>query len=224
MCGRYTLGVPPARIAEVFELSEEPELSPRYNIAPSQDAPVVVATPAGRTLELRRWGLVPFWAKDPKIGNRLINARAESAAEKPAFRTALRRHRCLLPADGFYEWRPAGRRKQPYHVRRKDALPFAMAGLYDDWHRGEPDAIASFTILTTEANALLRPIHGRMPVILPRRSWPTWLDPAAPPEAVQALLMPGDPEGFEAYPVTTLVNNPSVEDARCREPIRDSML
>jgi putative SOS response-associated peptidase YedK len=223
MCGRYTLGVSPARIAEAFEVEVEAALEPRYNIAPTQRAPVVVATPAGRRLELRRWGLVPFWAKDPKIGNRLINARAEGVGEKPSFRTAFRRHRCLVPADGFYEWAPAGRRKQPFYVRRCDARLFAMAGLYETWHTGQPDEIASFTILTTEANAVVQKIHGRMPVILDASHWTAWLDPKTPAESLQALLAPPDPEGFEAVPVTTLVNSPAVDDPRCREPIRDTM-
>jgi len=221
MCGRYTLGVSPARIAELFDLAEEPVLRPRYNIAPTQDAPVVLATAAGRRLELRRFGLVPFWAKDPKLGSRLINARAESVEEKPAFRTAFRRHRCLVPADGFYEWQPIGRRKQPFYVRRADAQLFAMAGVCDTWHARQPDAIASFAILTTEADALLRPIHDRMPVILDPGSWPVWLDPAADTGRLRGLLARPEPPGFEAYPVDVLVNNPAVDDPRCREAIRD---
>jgi putative SOS response-associated peptidase YedK len=223
MCGRYTLGVSPARIAEVFALTDEPALAPRYNIAPTQDAPILVTTPEGRRLELRRWGLVPFWAKDPKIGNRLVNARAESVEEKPSFRTSFRRHRCLVPADGFYEWAPAGRLKQPFHIRRRDARPFAMAGLHDRWHRGQADEIASFTILTTEANALLQPIHGRMPVILGERGWDAWLDPATPTEALHALLASPEPGDLEAFPVTLLVNSARVDEPRCREPIRDTM-
>lgn len=221
MCGRYTLGVTPARLAEEFALAETPELSPRYNIAPTQTAPVIMAAPEGRRLALRRWGLVPFWAKDPKIGSRMINARAESVEEKPAFRVAFRRQRCLVPADGFYEWKPAGLRKQPFHIRRSDARPFAMAGLFDTWHAGQPDEIASFTILTTDANALLRPIHERMPVILDGPGWKAWLDPATAPSRLHALLAPPDPAGFEAYPVTTRVNSPALDDARCREPSQE---
>ncbi|MCC6639990.1 MAG: SOS response-associated peptidase [Deltaproteobacteria bacterium] len=222
MCGRYTLGVTPARLAEVFALAQMPELAPRYNIAPTQTAPVILDAPGGRQLELRRWGLVPFWAKDPKIGSRMINARGESLAEKPAFRAAFRRQRCLVPADGFYEWKPSGRRKQPYHVRRADARPFAMAGLFDTWHAGKGDAIASFTIVTTDANALLRPIHDRMPVILDSAGWKEWLDPTTPLAGVAALLAPHDPADFEAYPVATLVNSPAVDDARCRTPLREA--
>ncbi len=222
MCARYTLGVSPARIAEEFELATLPELQPRFNIAPTQPAPVVVAGREGLRLEVRRWGLVPFWAEDPKIGNRLINARAESIAEKPAFRDAFRRHRCLVPADGFYEWAPAGKRRQPFHVRRADAGLFAMAGIYETWHTKQPDQISSFTILTTDANSLLQPIHDRMPVILPRSTWKQWLDVTTPPAQLHALLAPASNDGFEAYPVSMLVNGSAVDEARCREPLTDT--
>jgi putative SOS response-associated peptidase YedK len=223
MCGRYTLGVSPARIAEVFELADEPAFQPRFNIAPTQDAPVVVATGAGRRLELRRFGLVPHWAGDPRIGSRLLNARAESVAEKPAFRDAYRRHRCLVPADGFYEWKPQGRRRQPFHVRRRDEQPFAMAGVCDTWHARQPDAIASFAILTTEADALVRPIHDRMPLILAPGEWSAWLDPGTAPDRLGALLARPQAPGFEAYAVDPRVNSPHVDDPSCREPIRDTM-
>lgn len=223
MCGRYTLGVTPARLMETFAIAHAPALAPRFNIAPAQTAPIVLATVEERRLELRRWGLVPFWATDPKIGSRMINARAESLAQKPAFRAAFRRQRCLVPADGFYEWKPAGRRKQPYHVRRCDARPFAMAGLYDTWHAGHADAIESFTIVTTDANALLRPIHDRMPLLLDPADWKLWLDAQAPLARVAALLTTPDPAGFETYPVAMLVNSPAIDEARCREPIRDPL-
>ncbi len=222
MCGRYTLGVTPARLAEAFDLAEVPDFEPRYNIAPSQRAPVIVATPGERRIAMLRWGLVPFWAKDPKIGTRMINARAESLAEKPSFRTALRTHRCLVPADGFYEWQPRGRGKQPFHVRRSDARPFAMAGLFDTWHRGQPDEIASFTIVTTDANDLVRPIHARMPAILEGPGVKAWLDPETPPSVLAALLAPPTCAGFEGYPVTTRVNSPANDDASCRERLPDA--
>lgn len=218
MCGRYTLGVPPARIAEVFGLLETPELSPRFNIAPTQEAPVIRRRGPGREVAQLRWGLVPFWAKDPAIGSRLINARAETVAEKPSFRSAFRKHRCLVPADGFYEWKPLGRRKQPYYAHRRDGLPFAMAGLHERWHADREDEIRSFTILTTEANPLLRSIHARMPVILPPEAWEPWLDPDATEEALHRLLVPASPDGYEMHPVSTLVNSPAVDDARCIAP------
>jgi putative SOS response-associated peptidase YedK len=222
MCGRYTLGVPPVRIAEIFELLETPELAPRYNIAPTQQAPVILASGGRRTLELRRWGLVPFWAKDPAIGNRLINARSESVEEKPSFRTAFRKHRCLVPADGFYEWKPAGRRKQPYWIHRRDGQPFAMAGLYERWHADREDEIRSFTVLTTEANPLVRPIHARMPVILDAAAWSEWLDPGAPVGALRALLRPAPAADFDTRPVSTLVNAPAVDDFRCIEAVNEA--
>lgn len=219
MCGRYTLGVPPVRIAEIFDLLETPELAPRYNIAPTQEAPVVLGSGGRRTLELRRFGLVPFWAKDPTIANRLINARAETVEEKPSFRTAFRRHRCLVPADGFYEWKPAGRRKQPYWIHRHDGLPFAMAGLCERWHADREDEIRSFTIVTTEANPIVRPIHARMPVILDADAWDEWLDPKAPVEALRALLHPAPSEDFDTRRVSTLVNSPAVDDPRCIDAV-----
>lgn len=221
MCGRYTLGVTPARLAEAFDLAEVPDFEPRYNIAPTQRAPVIVAAPEGPREMMLRWGLVPFWAKDPKIGSRMINARAESLAERPAFRTAFRRQRCLVPADGFYEWQPRGRRKQPFYVRRADGHPFAMAGLFDTWHRGQPDEIASFTIVTTDANDLVRPIHARMPAILECPGVKEWLDPETPPSLLAGLLAPPTCAGFEAYPVTPRVNSPANDDAACREPAAD---
>jgi len=223
VCGRYTLATPGPRLAEAFEAdaAELRELRPRYNIAPSQDAPVVRSVEGGRRLELRRWGLVPAWSKDPKIGNRLINARAETVAEKPSFRAAFKRGRCLVPADGFYEWKPAGKRKQPYHVRRPDGGVLALAGLVERWHRGEEDEIRSFTILTTDANDLMRPIHGRMPVILPPDDWEAWLGPETSREALEALLRPAPEDVLEAVPVSTAVNDPATDDRRCVEPLAD---
>ena len=222
MCGRYTLGVPPSRIAEIFDLLDVPELTPRFNIAPTQLAPVVRMRESRRVLELRRWGLVPFWAKDPAIGNRLINARSESVEEKPSFRAAFRKHRCLVPADGFYEWKPAGRRKQPFWIHRRDGLPFAMAGLCERWHADLEDEIRSFTILTTDANPLLRPIHDRMPVILAREAWAEWLDPDAAADSLRALLRPAPVEELEARPVSTLVNSAAMDDPRCIAPANDA--
>lgn len=218
MCGRYTLGVSPTRIAEAFELGEVPELSPRYNIAPSQKAPVIRTVDGARQLDLRRFGLVPFWAKDPKIGSRMINARAETLREKPAFRTALRRGRCLVPADGFYEWKPDGRRKQPFHLRREDHGVFAFAGLCDRWHRDEPDEIRSFAIVTADAAGVVRDVHARMPVIVPEAAWKRWLDPEATTDEIDALLAPREPRELVAFEVSTRVNDPRVDDPGCREP------
>jgi putative SOS response-associated peptidase YedK len=171
MCGRYTLYTPtPEALADQFGLAAVPPLAPRFNIAPTQAVPAVRACTdrPSRELVLLRWGLVPSWADDVSIGNRLLNARAETVASKPSFRTAFRRRRCLLPADGFYEWKAAGKKKQPYHFHLQDGQVFAFAGLWEEWQR-DGEAIFSCTILTTSANDLLVRYHDRMPVILPRR-------------------------------------------------------
>lgn len=219
MCGRYSLATPMSRVADVFEAEAGPELAPRYNVAPTQEAPVVRAAKGVRRIELRRWGLVPAWADDPRIGSRCINARAETVAAKPAFRDAFRRGRCLVPADGFYEWQALERRKQPFHVRRGDGGVFAMAGLAERWHRGAPDEIASFAIVTTDANATMAPIHARMPVILAPEDWAAWLDPETPPARLRALLRPAPESALEAVPVSTAVNDPKHDDPRCVQPL-----
>ncbi|CAG0965500.1 SOS response-associated protein YedK [Myxococcaceae bacterium] len=220
MCGRYTLGARPERIAATFGLDEILEFSPRFNIAPTQHAPVIVVSSGRRKLELRRFGLVPFFAKDASIGSRLINARSESVAEKPAFRSAFRKHRCLVPADGFYEWKPEGRRKQPYWMHRSDGAPFAMAGLCERWHPDREDEIRSFAILTTAANALVRRIHDRMPAILAPEDLGRWLDPGTPIDELRDLLAPAPESGFVARPVATLVNGAAFDDPRCIEPLQ----
>lgn len=167
MCGRFTLRVPAAELVEIFRLLRRPDVQPRYNIAPTQPVAVVRRIDRGRELSMLRWGLVPSWAKDPKIGARMINARAETVATKPAFRTALRRRRCLVPADGFYEWaKSAGGTKQPHYITRRDGRPFAFAGLWESWDGPDGSSIESCTIVTTEANDLVGRIHDRMPVIL----------------------------------------------------------
>ena len=231
MCGRFTLRSPAGVVAEQFALFEVPPFAPRFNIAPSQPVPVVRLALRGpqpqRELVWLRWGLVPGWAKDPAIGNRMINARSETVADKPAFRTALRRRRCLVAADGFYEWqRPlpkaAGRRKQPYFIRLRDDRPFALAGLWELWEGPDHSHVESCTLLTTEPNELIRPIHNRMPVILAVDDYPRWLDPAIEkPEPLAPLLRPYPSDQMTAYPVSTLVNSPANDDPRCVEPVRD---
>jgi len=175
MCGRFTLRAPASVVAEQFALFDVEPFTPRFNIAPSQSVAVVRITPAAaeatRELAWLRWGLVPSWADDPAIGNRLINARAETAHQKPAFRAAFRRRRCLVPADGFYERRRTGSGKQPYFFRLRDDRPFAFAGLWESWEGVDNSAVESCTLLTTEPNELMRPIHNRMPVILPAASY-----------------------------------------------------
>jgi putative SOS response-associated peptidase YedK len=207
MCGRFTLAVPAEKVATQFQLAEVPDLSARYNIAPTQQVAAVRATEAGRELALFRWGLVPSWAKDPSVGSRMINARAETAAEKPAFRTALRQRRCLIPADGFYEWQAGADGKQPFHIGLADGGLFALAGLYEHWKDPDGEWLHSCTILTTEANELMRPLHDRMPVILAPEHYAQWLDPglrdAGP---IQPLLAPYPADQMQARPVSKAVN------------------
>jgi putative SOS response-associated peptidase YedK len=219
MCGRFTLRAPASVVAEQFALFEVPPFAPRFNIAPSQPVPVVRLA-RGRELVWLRWGLIPAWAKDPAIGNRLINARAETVAEKPAFRAALRRRRCLVAADGFYEWQRTGKRKQPYFIRLRDDRPFAFAGLWESWEAPDSSQIESCTLLTTEPNELMRPIHDRMPVILPADGYRVWLDPAMEkPERLLPLFRPYPAEEMTAEPVSTFVNSPAHEGPECIAPV-----
>ncbi len=211
MCGRFTLTLPAEALMTLFELPYVPPLEPRYNIAPSQPvAAVRLDSKTGeRSLDMLKWGLVPFWAKDPKIGNRLINARSETAAEKPAFRAAFRHRRCLVAADGFYEWQKLASGKQPFYVRLRDGGGFGIAGLWERWESEDGDRIDSCTLLTTDANDTLRPIHARMPVIVPPAKHRLWLDEGASDQrGLQEILKPLPDEELEAYPVSTTVNSP----------------
>ena len=219
MCGRFTLASPGEAVGELFGLTETPVLAPRYNIAPSQPVAAVRAAGEGRELVALRWGLIPSWAKDPAIGDRLINARSETAAEKPSFRTALRQRRCLLVADGFYEWRKDGPRKQPHLIRFRDRRPFAMAGLWERWE-GPDGPVESCTILTTAANEVVAPIHERMPVILVPETHAAWLAPATrDPVMLAPLLRPLAAEELEVFPVSLRVNSPANDDPQCIAPL-----
>jgi len=184
--------------------------APRYNIAPTQ--PIAVVTNSGENkLDFFTWGLVPFWAKDPSIGNRMINARAETLAEKPSFKNAFKRRRCLILADGFYEWQkiPGEKSKIPTYIHMKDGKPFAFAGLWEDWHSPDGSQILSATIITTSPNKLMEPIHNRMPVILPPKAYQQWLTPSeADIQKLSAILRPYDADKMEAYPVSRMVNSP----------------
>ncbi len=228
MCGRFSLRARNAALlAEYFDIVDVPPLKARYNIAPGQPAPVVRVKPGQikpqRELVFMRWGLIPSWAKDPTIGNRMINARAESLAKKPAFRSALQRRRCLLPADGFYEWQGAGHTKQPYFIHFRDDRPFAFAGLWETWEGADHSVIESCTIITTSASELISPIHERMPVILPPDAYRIWLDPGVQRfEEIAGLLVSFSSKELEAYQVSTLVNNPARDDPLCVEPRADS--
>jgi putative SOS response-associated peptidase YedK len=220
MCGRFTLRTPAAAIAEQFALLGVPDFAARFNVAPSQQVAVIrMRGEAERELVWLRWGLVPSWAKDSAIGNRLINARAESAAEKPAFRAAMRRRRCLLVADGFYEWRRAGRTKQPYFIHLRGNRPFAFAGLWEAWESPDHSRLETCTILTTAANELVRPIHDRMPLILPASGYSAWLDPAIEDRRqLMPMLVPYPSGEMEAEPVGDFVNSPSHDSPQCLDP------
>jgi putative SOS response-associated peptidase YedK len=225
MCGRYTSTTSAARLAETFEVDEvkADELPIRFNVAPTQPV-YAVAESRGknprRMLGTFRWGLVPSWAKDPGIGNKMINARAEGIAAKPAYQQALARRRCIIPADGFYEWRD----KVPYLFCRKDGQPMGFAGLWELWRpRADPDAepLRTCVIITTEANELLAPIHDRMPVVLPRQAWGAWLDPAQRDlDRVQRLLVPSPASDLHAWPVSTRVNRADNEGPDLVVPVR----
>ena len=220
MCGRYTLKALREIIAEAFDLAEVPQLLPRYNIAPTQPVPVVRLDPASgeRELALLQWGLIPSWADDPAIGNRLINARAETVAERPAFRIALKRRRCLVVADGFYEWKRENG-KTPYYFRLKHDSPFAFAGLWERWEKGE-EPVESCTLLTCAANGVVGAVHDRMLVILKPEDYARWLDTEQPrTEALVRLLAPLPDDWLAAHPVGKLVNNPRNEDPRCIERV-----
>ncbi|HQR45098.1 MAG TPA: SOS response-associated peptidase [Thermoanaerobaculia bacterium] len=207
MCGRYFFFTPADIVAERFRLTGAPPLRPRYNIAPQSEAPVIVAEGGARRLVPMRWGLVPSWSKDAASAYRMINARAETAPEKPSFRGPFRRQRALVPADGFYEWKREGAGKRPFALWLASREPFAMAGLWDRWKTPEGGELLSFTILTTAASASVSPIHDRMPVILPPAAEATWLDPGQSEGALKALLVPFAGE-LEAVPLSTAVNNP----------------
>ena len=218
MCGRYTLRTPVDSLAERFEIDDHPSsILPSYNIAPTQEVAAVVEEDE-RRLDLLRWGLVPSWAKDPEMGNRMINARGETVSEKPSFRKAFKTRRCLILADGFYEWQKTDNGKQPYYVRMQDASPFAFAGLWETWN-GDGDEMRTCAIITTEANDLMREIHHRMPVILHPEDYEMWLDPNfEEKEPLIALLKPYPDEAMEAYSVSRRVNRPANDEPGCIEP------
>jgi putative SOS response-associated peptidase YedK len=225
MCGRYTdtrrdksllvrLGV---------SASEQLSFTARYNIAPTQDAWIVAQREDGSVeLKQARWGLIPFWAKDEKIGNSLINARCETLATKPAFRQAYRKRRCLMLADGFYEWQKTGGGKQPTYIRLLEGRSFAFGGLWEKWRQGER-LVESFCIITVEPNALCAPIHDRMPLILGEEDFAKWLDPSTGADELSALLKPYAASEMECFPVSKLVNSPVNESAACVERVESAV-
>lgn len=239
MCGRYTLHHKAEDLAERFGVDlklDEPEfeaglelLRPRYNIAPSQIVPVIQISDwrsaGGQGISRKevlfcKWGLVPFWAKDPAIGNKMINAKSETLAEKPSFKNALAKRRCLIPADGFYEWQKKGKApSQPIYVRRRDGGLFAFAGLWEEWNSADGSVLTTCTIITTEPNRLISQFHHRMAVILKPEDEAVWLNLKNKPADVLSLLRPYETEDMEAFPVSRAVNSPSFDDASCIEPI-----
>lgn len=219
MCGRFTIGEVGelvTRFSIDHPLADMPR--PRYNIAPTQDVPVVVGR-GSRSLVMMRWGLVPFWAKDLKVGNRMINARSETVSTRPAYRTSLKDRRCIVPTTGFYEWKRAENGKVPYLVRLKDEKLFGMAGLYDRWRSPQGEEVHSFTILTTAANDLMLDIHDRMPVVLAREDEELWVRPEPLPDgALARISRPFPSERMDAYPVSRAVNDISREGAELVRP------
>jgi putative SOS response-associated peptidase YedK len=218
MCGRYELSSHPAAIALAFGLPHPPALTPRYNVAPTQQVPIIRQNAAGeRELAQVRWGLVPRWAKDPAIGVRMINARGETLMLKSAYRNAYARHRCLLPVNGFYEWQATQTRKQPMHIGMRDGRPFGLAGLYERWLSPEGEVLDTCTIVTTSASDQLRQVNERMPVIVPTEHYARWLDPAN--ADVGDLVVPWSGESLRVYPVSMRVNAVRNDDAAICDPV-----
>jgi len=226
MCGRYTLTQPLPFVEEHFQLRTlAPTVlelyAPRYNIAPGQPVLAVVEAPGGRRAGWLRWGFIPSWAKDPAIGYRMINARSETVAEKPAFRRAFRARRCLLPADGFYEWQAVGGKKQPYRFRLRSVPLFALAGLWETWTPPDGgEAIVSCTVLTVAANEVVGEVHHRMPAMLAPDQYGAWLDPEADVPTLQSLLRPYPAEEMESYPVSPEVNSAKNDHPGLIEPLK----
>lgn len=218
MCGRFSLSQTAEALAQDFHVQTVPEVESQYNIAPTQMVLAVLYNPDSKQREFKRlhWGLIPSWAKDSKLGSKLINARAETVVEKPAFRSAFKHRRCLIVADGFYEWQQQAGRKQPFYFRLQNQQPFGFAGLWEQWESSAKQSIASCTILTTQPNELVQPFHDRMPVILKQQDYDLWLDPQVQkPEPLQQLLQPYPASSMTAYPVSNAVNNPKYNSQEC---------
>ena len=227
MCGRYRLSADLDSLLVSFAglLINRALLVPRYNLAPTQQAPVVVRNGTNEELRFMRWGLVPSWSKDTKDAARCINARSESVAEKPSFRSAFKHRRCLVPANAFYEWEVTPHGKQPWHIGRKDGALFCFAGLWENWtpkDAPEAEPWQTFSILTTNPNALVSRIHDRMPVILPREAFATWLNADTPSEALKPLLVPFDAECMTAWPVTTRMSSARYDKPDSMEPLTET--
>jgi putative SOS response-associated peptidase YedK len=224
MCGRYSLTLPPQEIREFLGFLEQPNFPPRYNIAPTQPIAIVRLVSGVRSFTLVRWGLLPSWVKDPKDIPTLINARSETAATKPAFRAAMRRRRCLIPADGFYEWQKTQHgRKVPHLIHRPGGAPFAFAGLWESWMGADGSELDTAAIMTTAANDYLRPLHDRMPVVVLPEDFDRWLDAEDnPPDKIADLLHPAPEDYFEAFPISTRVNSVANDDADIQTPLAEA--
>jgi len=219
MCGRFALKASPTELITFFKIAECIDFAPRFNIPPGTDIPVIRRSPEGqRVMHLLRWGLVPHWAKDPTIGNRLANARGESVAEKPAFREAFRKRRCLVPADGFYEWKTEGRTKQPYYFSRVSGEPLALAGLWESWRAPDGSILRTVGLITTAANALMEPIHERMPVILEPEDWAGWLE--GPVEQASRLIVPYAGDDLQCWLVDRRMSRTTEEGEKLIERVR----
>jgi putative SOS response-associated peptidase YedK len=223
MCGRFTLTNPTRIDRDAFGVNLLPAIGPRWNVAPSQPVLLVRVTPAGRVAELAQWGLIPSWAKDPSIGNKLANARGETVGEKPSFRSAWQRRRGLMVADGFFEWQsiPGARTKQPWWITRRDHAPFAFGTLWDIWRAPDGESRLTCAIITTSPNAVLAPIHDRMPVIIAPADYDEWLGNPDVPSAPSHLVAPCDPGDLTAIRVSTWVNTPAHDDPACVMPVTD---
>jgi putative SOS response-associated peptidase YedK len=222
MCGRFSQATPVEELADLFSLAAAPRLKPRYNIAPSQPVAAIRLSPGDgwRRLDLMHWGLIPAWVKDPPKARQPINAKAETVAELPSFRVAFRQRRCLIHADGFYEWQKQGRYKQPVYICMKTRAPFAFAGLWEHWEKPDQEPMDSCVLLTTEPNELLAQVHNRMPVILGPNDYDLWLDlDMQQVDRLKPLLRPYPPEQMMYFPVSLRVNNPRNDDALCVEPL-----
>ncbi len=219
MCGRYTLTRSIKEIAEHFRARiTGMNFGPRFNVAPTQTLPVAILADEDIELRAMRWGLVPSWAKEESIGNRMINARAETVAEKPSFRSSFKSQRCLIPCDGFYEWVPGSKGKTPHYIHRKDNGLFAFAGLWAEWTGGE-EPLRTYTIITTTANKALQPLHDRMPVILPPDLYPHWLNSKTSTDDLHRMLKPLAGDLLEYFPVSKTVNSPKNESPDCLLPL-----
>src|SRR6266850_6440020 len=221
MCGRYAITTAPEALRALFRYLDHPNFPPRYNVAPTQPVPIVRMFEGKRQFALVRWGLIPAWVKDPRTFSLVINARGESVLDKPAFRNAMKRRRCLFPADGFYEWKREGEKKRPYFVRLKSGEPMAFAGLWESWMGPNGEEQETAAIVTTTASRSISHIHDRMPVIVPPEAFDFWLDPNVDAQSAAAVIQPARDSLLEVYEVSTAVNRTANDSAMLIEPLRE---